>query len=52
MPARNYKAQSDIAIKLEIILNNGAIWLVNAKPQNEQIHCRILPEESATHLVQ
>ena len=43
MPARNYKAQSDLAIKIEFILNNSAIWLANTKPQNKQIHCRIYP---------
>ena len=35
MPVRNYKAQSDLAIKIELILNNSAIWSVNTKPQNK-----------------
>ena len=36
--------QFGIAIKIYyvyiFILNNSAIWLVNTKPQNSQIHCR------------
>ena len=43
MPAGNYKAQSDLAIKIEIILNNSAIWSVKTKPQNKQMHCQISP---------
>ena len=47
MPARNYKAQFGLAIKLYsvyiLILNNSAIWLVNTKPQNKQMHCQISP---------
>ena len=43
MPARNYKAQCGHA---KFILNNSAIWLVNTKPQNMQIHCRISPRRT------
>ena len=42
--ARNYKAQFGLAIKIYLcmcIINNSAIWLVNTKPQNKQMHCRI-----------
>ena len=46
MPARNYKAQSDLAIKLEIYIEYSAIWLVNTKPQHNQIHCRISPRRA------
>ena len=28
------------------MLNNSAIWLVNMKPQNKQMHCRISPRSS------
>ena len=53
MPARNYKAQSDLAIKKDTcILDISAIWLVNTKPQKI---CKCLaefyPEELATHVV-
>ena len=45
MPPRNYKAQSDLAIKIEIYIffNNGTIWPVITKPQNKQMHCQISP---------
>ena len=43
MPARNFKAQSGLAIKIDFILNNDAIWPVNTKPQNNQLHCQISP---------
>ena len=43
MPARNYKAQSGLAIKIEIYIENSANWPVNTKPPNEQMHCRISP---------
>ena len=43
MPARNYKAWSDLAIKIEIYIKYGAIWPVNSKPQNKQMHCQISP---------
>ena len=46
MPARNYKAQSDLAIKIEFILDNSAIWPVNMKPQNKQMHCQISPRRA------
>ena len=50
MPARNYKAQFGLAIKIYsvyiFILNNSAIWLVNTKPQNKQMHCRISPRRT------
>ena len=47
MPARNYKAQFGLEIKIYsvwiLILNNGPIWLVYMKPQNKQMHCQISP---------
>ena len=47
MPARNYKAQFGLAIKIYSVyifmLNNSAIWLVNTKPQNKQMHFQISP---------
>ena len=52
MPARNYKAQFGLAIKIYsdinqiLILNNSAIWLVNTKPQNKQMHCQISPKRT------
>ena len=46
MPARNYKAQSDLAIKIEICMDNSAIWPVNMKPQNKQMHCQISPRRA------
>ena len=50
MPARNYKAQFGLAMKLYsvyiLILNNSAIWLVNTKPQNKQMHCQISPRRT------
>ena len=50
MPARNYKALLGLAIKIYsvwiLILNNGSIWLVNMKPQNKQMHCRISPRRT------
>ena len=46
MPANNYKAQSDLAIKIKFLLNNSAIWLVNTQPQNKQMHCQISPGKS------
>ena len=48
MPAGKYKAEFGLAIKiysvLIFILNNSAIWRVNAKPQNKQMHCQISPK--------
>ena len=50
MPARNYKAQFCLAIKVcsiqIIILNNSAIWLVNTKPQNLANALPITPRRS------
>ena len=46
MPARNYKAQSDLAIIIEIYMDNSAIWPVNMKPQNKQTHCQISPRSA------
>ena len=50
MHARNYKAQFGLAIKIYsvkiLILNNSAIWLVNTKPQNKQMHCQISPRRT------
>ena len=41
----NYDAEFGLAIKIcsvwIFILNNSAIWLVNTKPQNKQMHGRI-----------
>ena len=38
MPARNYKAEFGLAIKIYsvwiLMLNNSPIWPVNTKPQN------------------
>ena len=54
MPVRNYKAEFGFAIKIYsvqiFILNtsNSAIWLVNTKPQNKQMHCRITPGRTFT----
>ena len=41
MPGRNEKVQFGLA---KFILNNSAIWLINTKPQNLQMHCIISPE--------
>ena len=50
MPSRIYKAQLGLVIKIYsiwiFILNNSAIWLVNTKPQNKQMHCRISPRRT------
>ena len=50
MPARNYKAQFGLAIKIYsvwiFILNNSTILLVNTKPQNNQMHCQISPRRT------
>ena len=49
-PARNYKAQFCLEIKIYsvwiFVLNNSAIWLVNTKPQNTQMHCGISPRRT------
>ena len=50
MPARNYKAQSDLAITIEIYIEYRAIWLENTKPQNKQMHCRISPRRACMWL--
>ena len=50
MPARNYKAQFGLAIKIHsvwiFILNNSAIWRVKMKPQNKQMHYRFSPRRT------
>ena len=50
MPARNYKAQFGLSIKIYsvwiFILNNSAIWLVNTKPQKKQMHYQISPRRT------
>ena len=39
-------AQSDLAIKIEIYIGNSAIWPVNMKLQNKQMHCQISPRRA------
>ena len=55
MPARNYKAQCGLAIKIYpvkiLILNNSAIWIVNTKPQKEHSIAKFYLEECAIHVV-
>ena len=50
MPARKYKAKLCLEIKIysvkTLILNNSAIWLLNTKPQNKQMHCQIAPRRT------
>ena len=47
MPARNYKAQFGLAIKIYfVILNNIDIWLVNTKPQKSKCICQISPRRT------
>ena len=46
MPVRNYKAQFDLEIKIEIYIEYSTIWLVNTKPQNKEMHCRISPRRA------
>ena len=51
MPARNYKAEFGLAVKIYsvyiLILNNiSAICLVNTKPQNNHMHCYISPKRT------
>ena len=43
MPARKYKAQFGLAIKIEIYNNSGICWRVNIKQQNRQMHYQISP---------
>ena len=43
----NYKAQPDLAIKIEIYIEfNGSIWPVNMKPQNKQMNYQISPRRA------
>ena len=50
MPSRNYKAKFGLVIKIYsdyvFILKNSAIWLVNRKQQNKEMHCRISPRRT------
>ena len=48
MPARNYKAQSGLAIKIEIYIEYSAIWLVNVKNKMSKCIAKFHPEERAT----
>ena len=41
MPTRNCKAQFGVAIKIA-----PSAWLVNMKPQNKQMLCRISPRRT------
>ena len=46
----SYKAQFGLAIKIYtvwiFILNSSAIWLVNTKPQNKEMHFRFSPRRT------
>ena len=46
MPARNYKAQSDLAIKIEIYMDKSAIWLVNRKHKISKCMAPISPRRA------
>ena len=44
-----YKAQFDLAVKIYsvwIFILNNSDFLVNTKPQNNQMHCRISPRRA------
>ena len=51
LPARNYKAQSGLAIKIEFLLDNSAIWLVNRNHKISKCMTEFHPEKCATHVV-